>query len=441
MTLRAPADAANDGSPYATSPAHGAQAPQHVYQEQPALGSRSAASSVYARGSPTHPQTQHGANGSGAAESVTDARDTLAGNGLANSTGSAAAQISKSAAGAQSGGPLSQQHQIHHAHPQHTTSSGSAVKASSTTAEFTKRKNWSQHIIDEIQDLMHVLSPSGNIMFTTPSIQELTGWQPDQVVGRPLREFVHPDDWPAFEKDFDKAIREATDLVVYYRFRTVQDRYIIFEVTGHPYYVDQDGNPAPATLGIDTSSGAPSPNGPNHAAAAAAAVAAASGGKRGSSDGSQTERRCNCFFAIGRQYPSKNTAMLDSFLELKIENERLRQELQAMYKEIEGSGMDLNAAAGENGQSDSLDPASARGTSPGVPGSPTSNGGGTGLIDPNTGIVRPQGLIPSSSNTYGALGIGISGPKGAEDKKKKVNVMHRVCQPLQGADSSRTFSP
>lgn len=25
------------------------------------------------------------------------------------------------------------------------------VKASSTTSEFTKRKNWSQHIIDEIQ--------------------------------------------------------------------------------------------------------------------------------------------------------------------------------------------------------------------------------------------------------------------------------------------------
>lgn len=27
----------------------------------------------------------------------------------------------------------------------------STVKASSTTSEFTKRKNWSQHIIDEIQ--------------------------------------------------------------------------------------------------------------------------------------------------------------------------------------------------------------------------------------------------------------------------------------------------
>lgn len=27
----------------------------------------------------------------------------------------------------------------------------SSVKASSTTSEFTKRKNWSQHIIDEIQ--------------------------------------------------------------------------------------------------------------------------------------------------------------------------------------------------------------------------------------------------------------------------------------------------
>lgn len=39
-----------------------------------------------------------------------------------------------------------------------------------------------------------------------------------------------------------------------------------------------------------------------------------------------------CFFAIARPYPSKNAAMLDSFLELKFENERLRQELLVMYK-------------------------------------------------------------------------------------------------------------
>jgi hypothetical protein len=51
--------------------------------------------------------------------------------------------------------------------------------------------------------------------------------------------------------------------------------------------------------------------------------------------------------------------------------------------------------------------------------------GTTSIIDPATGLVSTQTLIPSTSNTYGALGIGISanGVKGdgmaAERKKKK----------------------
>lgn len=36
-----------------------------------------------------------------------------------------------------------------------------AVKASSTTSEFTKRKNWSQHIIDEMQVSPLFFSESG----------------------------------------------------------------------------------------------------------------------------------------------------------------------------------------------------------------------------------------------------------------------------------------
>ena len=47
------------------------------------------------------------------------------------------------------------------------------------------------------------------------------------------------------------------------------------------------------------------------------------------------------------------------------------------------------------------------------------------VIDPSTGLVQTQSLIPSTSNTYGALGIGISanGTKGdgTGEKKKKAS--------------------
>lgn len=48
------------------------------------------------------------------------------------------------------------------------------------------------------------------------------------------------------------------------------------------------------------------------------------------------------------------------------------------------------------------------------------------VIDPSTGLVQTQSLIPSTSNTYGALGIGISanGTKGdgTGEKKKKASL-------------------
>lgn len=138
---------------------------------------------------------------------------------------------------------------------------------------------------------MHVLAPNGNLMFSTPSLRELTGWTPDEVLGKPIADFIHADDIEGFTRDFQNSLRDGHDLTLYYRFRMKDDRYIIFEITGHPYYAEENG-----------------------------------------------QQKCKCFFAMGRPYPSKNTAMLDSFLELKIENERLRQELHGMYHELEEQG-------------------------------------------------------------------------------------------------------
>lgn len=138
---------------------------------------------------------------------------------------------------------------------------------------------------------MHILSPTGNIMFATPSIRELTGWTSEEVTGRPIADFIHTDDVEGFLRDYQTSLLEGNDLTLYYRFRMKDDRYTIFEITGHPYYAEENG-----------------------------------------------QQRCKCFFAMGRPYPSKNTAMLDSFLELKIENERLRQDLQVMYSDLEASG-------------------------------------------------------------------------------------------------------
>jgi PAS domain S-box-containing protein len=158
------------------------------------------------------------------------------------------------------------------------------------------------HLLSLGQDFMHVLSPTGNVMFSTPSIRDLTGWTSDEVTGRPIADFIHTDDVAGFLRDFESSLRDGHDLTLYYRFRMKDDRYTIFEITGHPYYAEENG-----------------------------------------------QQQCKCFFAMGRPYPSKNTAMLDSFLELKTENERLRQELQVMYGEMEGTGPAIDYRPGASG--------------------------------------------------------------------------------------------
>lgn len=235
---------------------------------------------------------------------------------------------------------------------------------------------------------MHVLSPEGNFIFASDSAKELTGFSPDDLFTRSIFDYIHADDVQAFKRDFETSCRTGDTLTLYYRFKTADDRHVLFEVTGHPYY--EGGKPQQTP-----------------------------------------DQPPKCFFATARPYPSKNQALLDSFLELKFENERLRQELLVMYKEVEGDG----SSGGESW----LKSESGRGrwrlrpcTRPGFPyGQPGMYRGDSfdtsarSVIDPSTGLVQTQSLIPSTSNTYGALGIGISanGTKGdgTGEKKKKAS--------------------
>ena len=142
---------------------------------------------------------------------------------------------------------------------------------------------------------MHVLSPQGNFIFASDSAKELTGFSPDDLFTRSIFDYIHPDDVQAFKRNFETSCRTGDTLTLYYRFKTADDRHVLFEVTGHPYY--EGGKPQQTP-----------------------------------------DQPPKCFFATARPYPSKNQALLDSFLELKFENERLRKELLVMYKEVEGDG-------------------------------------------------------------------------------------------------------
>ena len=171
----------------------------------------------------------------------------------------------------------------------------------STLTEFTKRRNWSQRVLEELRDLLHILTPDGRVLYVSPSCKALTGWEPSHVMGRFINEFIHPDDIGIFVKEFNESIASGNPLRFFYRFRKTDDSWIIFESHGHPH------------LSSDTNSFAP-PNSIN----------------------------CRGFFMMARPYPTKNAALLDSFLEHKIENERLMKRIAELKREEQDEQDDWN---------------------------------------------------------------------------------------------------
>lgn len=170
----------------------------------------------------------------------------------------------------------------------------STLTGGSTLTEFTKRRNWSQRVVEELKDFLHILTPDGRIVYLSPSGEQLTGYNRDELVGNFIVDFIHPDDSGIFVREFNESIASGHPLRFFYRFRRKDDTYTIFESHGHPHLTSE---------------------------------AAQYGGPVNASG------FCRGFFMMARPYPTKNAALLDSFLEHKIENERLRKRIEDLKRE------------------------------------------------------------------------------------------------------------
>ena len=168
-----------------------------------------------------------------------------------------------------------------------------SANGGSTLTEFTKRRNWSQRVLEELKDFLHILTPDGRILYISPSGKSLTGYEQSELVGKFIGDFIHPDDNVIFVREFNESIASGNPLRFFYRFRKADGTYVIFESHGHPHLTSEA-----AAFG------------PNNAAGF-----------------------CRGFFMMARPYPTKNANLLDSFLEHKIENERLTRRIADLKRE------------------------------------------------------------------------------------------------------------
>ncbi|KAG8743966.1 blue light receptor [Ceratobasidium sp. 414] len=209
--------------------------------------------------------------------------------------------------------------------------------------EFTKRKKWADILISELSgSLLLILNPSAHILWASPAIAEQLGWRDEELLERPIRDILHDDDAAPFADHLKRAVESHSELFSYARLRskfasprsgshptsprspTTPNRSApslnppaapstttpLFELRGHAIY------PKPSTQSSSTSMGDAGPS-----------TGSSSNMNLEANPNPNAEAEASCFIVMARPYPSRNTAMLDSFLELKIENERLRQQL------------------------------------------------------------------------------------------------------------------
>lgn len=162
----------------------------------------------------------------------------------------------------------------------------------STLTEFTKRRNWSKLVLEELRDLMLVLSSDGRILHVSPSCKLLTSYDAFGMVGKLVSDFIHEDDKSMFVREFNESIASGHQMRFFYRLLRQDGSYQIFEAFGHPHHSSE----------------------------------AFSFGRGGAP-------YCRGYFMMSRPYPTKNAALLDSFLDHKIENERLLKRIADLKKE------------------------------------------------------------------------------------------------------------
>ncbi|KAF8965217.1 hypothetical protein BDZ97DRAFT_1812751 [Flammula alnicola] len=168
----------------------------------------------------------------------------------------------------------------------HGTSSSLGTR-SPPIYEFPKRKRWADLLLTElVDDVAFVLSPSYKILYCGAAVTELLGWRDVDLLDLDFADLIDSADQFRFRTAFEQAIRSnaESNLAIKLKGKVSTAQYpsspkdVIFDIKFYPHIVEN-------------------------------------------------EVEAKCIFAMASPYPSKNTAMLNTILDLKAENDRLQQKV------------------------------------------------------------------------------------------------------------------
>ncbi|NJL94394.1 MAG: PAS domain S-box protein [Anaerolineae bacterium] len=97
-------------------------------------------------------------------------------------------------------------------------------------------------LAENVTDLISRHTPEGNYTFASPSALKLTGYAPEELIGRPAYDFFHPEDVAAITQSHQTIIETPVIYTITYRFRHKAGHYVWLETTSH--MIREVGTPA-----------------------------------------------------------------------------------------------------------------------------------------------------------------------------------------------------
>ncbi|KAF8205771.1 hypothetical protein K438DRAFT_1964188 [Mycena galopus ATCC 62051] len=158
--------------------------------------------------------------------------------------------------------------------------------------EFGKRKRWADLVVTELVDvLLLVLSPQGKVLYCGNGLKGLLGWNETDIIDYDFTGLLNAEDRDGFTHAFQESLRTGIPMTSnYVRIRTSPSTLsdppiseeLVFEVNGRAQITDA------------------AEDGPD-------------------------DTPVQVFFMVAKPHPNKNVAMLDNFLDLQEEHDRLQQ--------------------------------------------------------------------------------------------------------------------
>ncbi|BFZ59281.1 hypothetical protein YB2330_000287 [Saitoella coloradoensis] len=92
------------------------------------------------------------------------------------------------------------------------------------------RRFWDKLLLENSDDVLHVLSPKGVFLYASPSCKSVLKYEPEDMVGKSMSDFVHSSDLAPVMRELRESAANAIDVI--YRVRQGDGNYIWFECHG-----------------------------------------------------------------------------------------------------------------------------------------------------------------------------------------------------------------